>query len=1185
MARNASASFSTSRHSRSSQFTRRSSPPPPSNLNDAEIARKVQQSAVRVRVLLQLDSVRDEKKTLRDVLAEFEHRLEAQRINGVTERHELRVDLLECGLNSWQDLVELQRVIMGLKRPAERGEEQQLTARAMLSSQVPDELTLSLWFDKDSIGTVWKFTSSLMLKLRSCGILSKGLLPPRRMMVNLAVTRMELKQLEYEAFQWEGKQSWSQIVVELISREKEEIQRAFLPYIAPNLSAQLHYTELASILDGMLTRETDNWKPIVIIMRGIPGSGKSTLRREVENICRNLGVKFTACSADFWFETPRGYRFDGAKLKAAHNSCRDQFSSALAGDCQTSDGRQQHVVFVDNTNTQRWEYKEYESIAKSSGSQVYIFEMKCVDHLMAYRMGRRNSHGVPQDKVVSMFMRWEEDRRARYFTPRFEYPSLTRNPLSDGIAGKILYLGLFLDDASQQKLLAQIPLVHSRKFADHVTLFYRPNKMYTRFAELGAPFCIRGVEVVQDESGQALRVDLDFLSIPVRNKIPHITLSTRNGVNAVYSNDLLESGKAQRKKCTPPLEITTRVGAAIVIQNRQMIITSSLFDVNTKCCHKSVLNPSQDNTGVSPEHVVASISRLFILYVAESDLVNGNEDTLTKLLRRAQLVNHIGSRCDTLRLLCIQKSQVSSPLLNSVMLSRMQNWFCIFSSHIFDDMVVLPQPPSCQSLEKAIDEYVITAGHESFKKVTLMTSVKESEEWPLSKMKSLFCEASFSLVHVRDQADHFQSLITCQTILSALDLLGTNIQEDVQSTISAGMKAINEACAHVFGKIDDKELLRIDTALPALNSSVIEVAVLLPSGVASSETEAYKIKMMRALNDIPSIHHVVGSNLPNQVYFSLCSALSNAPHFCVMMEWHGRTAQMLFVERQLVTSRAACDIEAYSVLCGMLRPVLWTQCTMDLRSVCRRSSLINLISERLVVYYLDSFSEGRDGRPTADDATSGRIVITFYDMISYLSKLESDQWAAVFDTSLEKLQGNDEAQLMWRNAMTSMMRNCVAILASHRCLSGETISSSQFDFKSHLSALVALMKTDAAEATHGSLERAYIKVLTPSWSPLHSLAYCDKLRNAASMALSQADDANSPGFFSCASSLVSRRLDVTCSSRDHLRIVMEKVKEVEAALGADCDGGVHAEHVICRSDADEEVDFGDAEQQKNKQLC
>ncbi|POM57645.1 Hypothetical protein PHPALM_37812 [Phytophthora palmivora] len=401
-----------------------------------DITRSIQQSVVRVRVWLHLSVAEAETASLRDLLTKFEQKFETRRGHAVTQRRDVRVELLECGLNSWQHLVELQRVLMGLKRPTE-----QLTTKTTLRHDAKyDEWTLSLAFLKASEDALWRFATTLMLRLQSCGVLSKVLLDPRRLIVPLESTFVEWTNMDIDEYQWEGQQVCSQVLVNVSDESRDDIQRVFLPPVREleDPFAELRYPELVSIVDDMLSSNSDAKKPVVVILRGIPGSGKSTLGREIEAICRHRGAAFTVCSADFFFETTRGYVFDVKKLGAAHSKCKADFTRALEGDIPRNlgGGRQrrprQHLVLVDNTSTQRWEYEPYEDIAKLHGSRVHIVEMECADALMAFRMGQRNSHGVPPDKVVSMFMRWEKDPRAHCFTPQFEHARLTTNPLSDG---------------------------------------------------------------------------------------------------------------------------------------------------------------------------------------------------------------------------------------------------------------------------------------------------------------------------------------------------------------------------------------------------------------------------------------------------------------------------------------------------------------------------------------------------------------------------------------------------------------------------------------------------------------------------------------------------------------------------------------------------------------------------------
>ncbi|KAG3220309.1 hypothetical protein PC129_g8928 [Phytophthora cactorum] len=271
-------------------------------------------------------------------------------------------------------------------------------------------------------------------------------------------------------------------------------------------------------------------------------------------------------------------------------------------------------------------------------------------------------------------------------------------------------------------------------------------------------------------------------------------------------------------------------------------------------------------------------------------------------------------------------------------------------------------------------------------------------------------------------------------------------------------------------------------------------------------------------------------------------------------------------------SREACDIEAYSVLVALLRAILLGRCSNMLPSTCRLSSLVNLVSEHLVLHYVDSLD---DVRPTVDDVTSGRIVIVLYNMLTYLSKLDPAEWVAAFGESLLALQGNEKARTTWRKAMETVMQSCVAVMASYGCVSDDSKTATQLNPKDHLRVVVALMKADISGAVCGTPTRTYIEMSSRSeWSPLHSLACCDKLRSAAAMVLPQDDDEHNgdmPEFFSCAPSLVARRVDVTSSSIDLLRKVLEKLHAYEATAGHDSEGALSGDYVIRQVETDEDV--------------
>ncbi|KAJ8525939.1 hypothetical protein ON010_g15219 [Phytophthora cinnamomi] len=911
-------------------------------------------------------------------------------------------------------------------------------------------------------------------------------------------------------------------------------------------------------------------KPVVVILRGIPGSGKSTLRREIEAICRHGGVAFTACSADFFFETPRGYVFDARKLGAAHSKCRGDFTRAVHGEIPRNQGAgkqrrpHQHVVLVDNTSTQRWEYEPYEDIARSSGCRVHIVEMKCPDVLSAYRMGQRNSHGVPPDKVVSMFMRWEDDPRAHSFTPQFEHAALTANPLSDGDVGGVTYLGLFLDEDAEQKMLTEIPLLHPNKLADHVTLFYRPNKQYVRDAELGAPFTVRGVEVVHDERGQTLRIELDEqLPLQVRNKIPHITMSTKDGVCASYSNELLENTTAIRTPIDPPIQLTARVGAALFVQNQRVITTTSPF----------VGKPS--TTTSTP-----TSSKLFILYVNDTEVTDFAGEDTAKLLWRAQLLHHMGSQSDAHRLLCVQRTRASSPPF-TILLQKLQDQFLLDQTNYFDDVVEVYHPYSFKKFGDAISKYL--AQYDAIDQVKVVTSVEELMQTTekASEIQWPFQDAALSIVRVGHLGSVVPSITplapACPTITSVLDLMGINTDEESRSAIFGGVSALDGAWSRVLGTDGRQAVRRVDTTLSGLRSSVVELCLVLPSETAPIEVVELEAKVASALEHTQNVRCVDGSCVPGQIYFDLHNASGYTPVFCVRIKTQQKDsidpitgAQLQFCEDQLRTSREVCDIEVYSVLTVLLRAILLGRCGTLLPSTCRLPSLINLVSERLVLRYLDNISEV-DAKPIAEDVTSGRIIFALYDLLTYLSTLDPEAWTAAFGESLLILQGNEKAQETWRQTIANVVQDGKSVLVSNRC-NGESLKkASPLNPLDHLRVLISLLKADTNESIGATPVRTYIEVPSGStWSPLHSLAGCDKLRHAAAMVLQDDDgehDGDSSEFFFCAPSMAARRVDVTASSLAVLRKVIEKLHTLEAASS---DGALlFGEFELRRAETDE----------------
>jgi hypothetical protein len=117
------------------------------------------------------------------------------------------------------------------------------------------------------------------------------------------------------------------------------------------------------------------------------------------------------------------------------------------------------------------------------------------------------------------------------------------------------YIGIALTLDSKSVLLDSVPPKFGVKlgktkspgtvFADHVTVEIEPTEdMLTMFGE-GERVPIKVVGECHDEKAQAVIVSLpEFIDSYVREKdrLPHITISTNQGVSPVYSNELVNAG-------------------------------------------------------------------------------------------------------------------------------------------------------------------------------------------------------------------------------------------------------------------------------------------------------------------------------------------------------------------------------------------------------------------------------------------------------------------------------------------------------------------------------------------------------------------------------------------------------------------------------------------------------------------
>jgi tRNA uridine 5-carbamoylmethylation protein Kti12 len=131
----------------------------------------------------------------------------------------------------------------------------------------------------------------------------------------------------------------------------------------------------------------------LILVRGVPGSGKSTTAK----LLGAGGAGYAHFEADQYFMVDGKYKFDPTKLKEAHSWCRDSVEHAMLLNHTTGHNS---TIIVSNTFTQEWEMQAYYDLAKSWGYTVFSI-------IVENRHGGVNEHGVPDEVLTKMKDRFE----------------------------------------------------------------------------------------------------------------------------------------------------------------------------------------------------------------------------------------------------------------------------------------------------------------------------------------------------------------------------------------------------------------------------------------------------------------------------------------------------------------------------------------------------------------------------------------------------------------------------------------------------------------------------------------------------------------------------------------------------------------------------------------------------------
>lgn len=122
--------------------------------------------------------------------------------------------------------------------------------------------------------------------------------------------------------------------------------------------------------------------PRLVLVRGLPGSGKSTY-------AKSLSIHHV--EADMYFVNKHGtYQFNPHKLHQAHKWCQGQTEHLL---------KNGQDVVVSNTFVEHWEMKPYMEMATHFNVDVEV--VVCTGNFISI-------HDVPKNTIKKMKFKWQD---------------------------------------------------------------------------------------------------------------------------------------------------------------------------------------------------------------------------------------------------------------------------------------------------------------------------------------------------------------------------------------------------------------------------------------------------------------------------------------------------------------------------------------------------------------------------------------------------------------------------------------------------------------------------------------------------------------------------------------------------------------------------------------------------------
>lgn len=122
-------------------------------------------------------------------------------------------------------------------------------------------------------------------------------------------------------------------------------------------------------------------RKMVVLLRGLPGCGKSSFADELIERASHLGIPSAVCSANQYFYDQHGtYQFNRCDLADNHHRCFAEFERLL--NCNPGEHGFAQVIIVDNTNITMSEIDPYVwAMDRRSDVKLHSFRIEALSRI------------------------------------------------------------------------------------------------------------------------------------------------------------------------------------------------------------------------------------------------------------------------------------------------------------------------------------------------------------------------------------------------------------------------------------------------------------------------------------------------------------------------------------------------------------------------------------------------------------------------------------------------------------------------------------------------------------------------------------------------------------------------------------------------------------------------------------